>query len=199
MAAIIDSLYFAELQAKEPVEVCKRALCSYDPGGKLYRCGVWGRELEVIPDTREIWEKPGSKEGLHEYFKLFLILYLLRSTESELSQEWVSEKDLQGGAAFFRGPHELPTHLVCNRFGDDVALFREGCEKAGGVKLDMADAAYSFQITPRIPVALLYWAGDEDFPAESKLLFDATIEAQIPLDIIYALAVGVCEQLGSSE
>jgi hypothetical protein len=61
----------------------------------------------------------------------------------------------------------------------------------------MADAAYSFRITTRIPVAVLYWIGDEDFPAESKILYDRTIAENLASDIIYALAVGICERVGT--
>jgi hypothetical protein len=56
----------------------------------------------------------------------------------------------------------------------------------------MADAAFSFSITPRIPVAVLLWVGDDEFESEAKLLFDKTIVQHLPLDIIYALAVEIC-------
>ncbi len=56
----------------------------------------------------------------------------------------------------------------------------------------MADAAFSFQITPNIPVAVLLWLGDEEFGSQANLLFDKTISQHLPLDIIYALAVEVC-------
>ena len=59
----------------------------------------------------------------------------------------------------------------------------------------MADAAYRFKITPRIPVAVLHWTGDDDFPAESKILYDRTITEHLASDIIYALAVGICKRL----
>ena len=62
----------------------------------------------------------------------------------------------------------------------------------------MADAAYSFRMTPRIPVAVLYWIGDEDFPAESKILYDKTIAEHLAPDIIYALAVGTCDRIGNA-
>ena len=62
----------------------------------------------------------------------------------------------------------------------------------------MADAAYRFEITPRIPVAVLYWNGDDDLPAESKLLYDQTITEHLASDIVWALAVGICERLGGA-
>jgi len=86
--------------------------------------------------------------------------------------------------------------LITGRFKDELGLFKKECKKAGGVSIEMADAAYTFEITPTLPVAVLYWQGDEDFPSEAKLLFDRTIEQQLPLDILYALAVEICHTLG---
>jgi hypothetical protein len=61
----------------------------------------------------------------------------------------------------------------------------------------MADAAYRFDITANIPVAVLLWAGDDEFPSEAKMMFDRTISRHLPLDIIFSLAVEVCERIGS--
>jgi hypothetical protein len=49
-------------------------------------------------------------------------------------------------------------------------------------------------ITPEIPVAIVYWLGDEDFPAEAKLLFDRSMINLMPLDILFALVVEVCDR-----
>ena len=126
------------------------------------------------------------------HFQLFSVHYLLNARAIERSNEWVSEKDLPGGATFFRGPHAIPTQLIAKRFGNATDQFERVCRQLQGVPLAMADAAFRFEISPRIPAAVLYWCGDDDFPAESKLLFDRTIKAHCALDIIFALAVGIC-------
>jgi hypothetical protein len=46
-------------------------------------------------------------------------------------------------------------------------------------------------------VAVLYWAGDDDFPPESKLLYDKTITEHLASDILFALAVEICKKIGS--
>ena len=46
-------------------------------------------------------------------------------------------------------------------------------------------------------MAALYWCGDDEFPAEAKILYDRTITEHLATDIIYALAVGVCRRLAS--
>ena len=86
--------------------------------------------------------------------------------------------------------------MISSRFDGDIQGFTRLCAQYGGTKLALADAAFSFVITPRAPVAVLLWQGDAEFPTEAKLLYDATIARHLALDIVYALAVGVCEQLG---
>ena len=44
-------------------------------------------------------------------------------------------------------------------------------------------------------MAVLYWRGDDDFPAECKLLYDRTIQEHLAADIVYALGVGICRTL----
>jgi Domain of unknown function (DUF3786) len=87
--------------------------------------------------------------------------------------------------------------LIAARYKNDIEAFNKNCRQLGGIPLDMADASYGFKIAPRIPVAALYWAGDHEFPPESKLLFDKSISEHLALDIIFASAVDVYARIGS--
>lgn len=196
MTDLIDNIHFQALSQQDPKDVCRRAICGYDDSNGCYRLSVWGDEYRIFPTQSKISCMAKNSHGIHDYFYLFMIHYLLQSKETELSSEWISEKDIPGGTTFFRGPHEIPTKLISLRFDNNIEAFKARCEQLHGIPLTMADAAFRFRITPRIPVAVLYWIGDEDFPAESKILYDRTIADHLASDIIYALAVGICERLG---
>ena len=196
MGENIDQTNFIDLQACDPNEVVQRTGCEFDDTGNQYFLTVWGHRYGVDLTHHTIVSLGSGSEIHHDYLHLFILHYLMKSKKIPLSGEWVSEKDIPGGEAFFRGPHTIPTDEVTRAVKDDLALFAEKCEKLDGSPIDLADAAYRFDITPTIPVAVLYWQGDEDFPSESKLLFDKTIQDHLPLDIIYALAVAVCHSLG---
>jgi len=127
---------------------------------------------------------------------LFIIYYLLRSKDISISREWISEKDIPGGPTFFRGPHKIPTQIIEKRYENNVKEFKAVCERLDGIPLDMADAAYAFEITPRIPVAVQFWDKDDEFSAEAKLLFDKTIAEQLAPDIVFCLTVEICRRIG---
>ncbi len=198
MTALIDKAFFQELSEQDPREVCRRAVCTYDDIERSYALTVWGEQCIIHPNQARIEYAPVNCVPFHPYLDLFTIHYLLRAQAVEPAQVWISEKDIPGGATFFRGPHEIPTGLITGRFGDDIDGFKNRCEQLRGTPLDMADAAFAFDITSRVSVALLYWAGDDEFPAEAKLLYDRSIAEPFALDVIYALAVGFCERVGAS-
>jgi hypothetical protein len=193
---LVDPWYFSRLAEQDPADICRRAVCTYDESSGIYRLTVWGRPYAVEPRKGRIFCVSPDREPLHPYFDLFAVHYLLSAKEIQPAGQWISEKDIPGGTTFFRGPHEIPAHLVVSGVDGDIEGFTRRCERYGGTKLALADAAYSFFITPRVPVAVLFWQGDEEFPAEAKLLYDVTIVRHLASDIVYALAVGVCQQLG---
>jgi len=198
MTQLIDNIYFQELSRQNPKDICRRAGCEYDDMNRYYALTVWGDTYAIYPYKSRIDRLTQNVPQPHDYFYLFIIYYLLKSKDIELSGDWISEKDIPGGPTFFRGPHEIPTRLICRHFRNDIQGFRKKCERVHGKPVNMADAAYRFDITPRIPVAVLYWMGDDDFPPEAKILYDRTIIEHLSADIIFALAVEVCTRIGKA-
>jgi len=199
VATYVDHNYFKELAHAIPADICRQDRCSYDPAGKIYTLQLWGDEY-IIDWTEGKIERSGlTMPPPHTFFYLFVIYYLLLPQDIQPSGEWISEKDLPGGTTFFRGPHLLPTNLISDRFANDLQGFCERSEKLGGTPLKLADAAFSFTITRDIQIAVLYWTGDEEFPAEAKILYDKSIAEPLPLDIVFALAFEVCTRIGAAE
>jgi hypothetical protein len=195
MSKPVDDCHFQDLAKMDPADVCRRALCNYDADRGCYILSVWGEDYGVFPEESRITRLFDTPGDARTFFDLFMVHYLLTCREIPIRKEWISVKDITGGVTFFRGPHEIPTHLIEKKYGADPGGFNETCTRLGGTALDMADVAYAFRIAPRIPVAALLWKGDDEFPAESKLLFDGSIGEHLTLDIIFALGVGVCSIL----
>ena len=196
MTNSIDSSYFIELAEKNPEDVCRLALCDYDPIKKGYRISVWGEDYGIYPQEYKIMRLQENNPDVGHLMGLFIIYYLLRSKDISISKEWISEKDIPGGPTFFRGPHKIPTEIIEKRYENNIKEFKAVCERLDGIPLDMADAAYVFEITPRIPVAVQFWDMDDEFSAEAKLLFDKTIAEQLAPDIVFCLTVEICRRIG---
>lgn len=195
MSYEVDARLFNNLSECDPLEVCARTGCRYDQEKNHYHVGYWGDQFLVDCQVRRVEQCGSAPRKVHDYVPIFLLNYLMQAREVLFVGEWISEKDMVGGATFFRGPHEVPTRLISSRFGNDIASFSHCCERLQGVAIEMADAAYLFTPCPHISVAMLYWLGDDEFPAEVKLLFDRSIAGIFALDTIYALVVDICSRL----
>lgn len=198
MTTYVDHSYFRDLAAAAPAAVCRNNRCRYELSKTSYILRIWGDEYVINWTAKSIDRLTTTTPPAHDYFQLFVIYYLLLPKDITERGEWISEKDLPGGTTFFRGPHLLPTNLISDRFANDLESFATCCKALGGIPLKMADAAFRFQITPDIAVAVLYWAGDAEFPAEAKILYDRAVVDVLPLDIVFALAVQVCARIGKA-
>ncbi len=195
MENFIDGCHFQDLAQMDPSDVCRRSLSTYDSRRGCYTLPLWGKAYDICPDSLSITCSADDTEKIDPFLGLFMVHYLLTTKDIPIDREWISSKDIPGGVGFFSGPHAIPTHLIERTYGERLDRFCDICEKLDGKPLQMADRAYEFRIAPRIPVAVLLWRGDDEFPAEAKLLFDRSISKHLALDIIFALAVFFCKTL----
>jgi len=196
MTEYIAPIHYKDLSEMDPGGVCRRAVCHYDIDRRCYELDVWGDTYSISPYEGTVHCHAENAPPAETYFPIFIVHYLLTAAELEIENEWISEKDIPGGATFFRGPHAIPTDHVTQIFQNDVAAFGRRCSALHGEPVEMGDAAFRFQITTRIPAIMLYWQGDEEFEPEARILFDRSIHRHLALDVIYALAVEMCARVG---
>jgi hypothetical protein len=54
------------------------------------------------------------------------------------------------------------------------------------VALEVGDAGFEFCVFPNVPIRLVLYAGDEEFPAEANILFERGIELGLsPEDVAW--------------
>jgi hypothetical protein len=191
----LDQRFFQELAAMAPEQVCRRALCSYDRGRECYVLDAWGTRYEAYPVPGELRPAASDAPPVNVEIGLSIIFYLLSAKDIPVKSEWISEMDLPGGTTFFRGPHAVPVRLITERFGQDLEGFKSACESLGGEPLELADAACSFRVLPRVPAAVLLWKGDDEFPARARVLFDRTVSQHLPMDVILGLCVELLSRI----
>jgi hypothetical protein len=121
--------------------------------------------------------------------QLLILQYLIQAKDLPLGGKWISEKELKNGEMFYRGVHSLDMfkNPLEGRFGTRPDHFLEAGLSIGGVEVDHGDIGFQFQGLPRIPVLLILWAADDEFPAKVTILFDPTIEHHLALDTIWGL------------
>jgi hypothetical protein len=76
---------------------------------------------------------------------------------------------------------------LAQAFNGDLENFRAAAARLKGSRLTFGDASFEFMALPRVLVAAVYWLGDEDFPPNASILFDAAASHYLPTDAVGAL------------
>lgn len=116
------------------------------------------------------------------FMQALILYYFATSNGTSLSGNWVSFADLPDGRMYSQAFQGYSGDQVAKAIGSDISGFHDCCEKAGGRLLGIADAAYSFQALPRVPLILAYWLGEDEFPSNCKVLFDSETCNYLPID-----------------
>jgi len=175
----------------DPQEVARNADVSLDDGAYLARS--LGMEYVIDPDAREIHalstEGDALRRHLSHFFEITWLWYLVRARDFGLTGRQLKPEQLKGGHHFFKGAHELPLMALAAKFDTDSETFLTRGQELGGKVLSFGDASVEIFPVPRVPVDLILWLGDDEFPARADLLFDSSCELQLPLDIIWSAAM----------
>lgn len=181
------------LSELNPDDVCKRAGASYNKTGSFYILKSFGMEFSINPKKEEIRPIEGHGErllnGLGYFISHSFLWYLINSKDIPVSGRLVKPENLKGGQHFFRGTHHIPLETLTKNYETKKQAFIERGMELGGRAINMADASIELLPLPNVPVTLLLWIKDDEFPSRSTLLFDSTIEIHLPLDIIWSVAM----------
>ena len=188
-----DQLAWALVAEKEPGTLCQQADVSYKFEAGKFVMRSFGQEIVVDVSNYTISSPTplGEKllHGLDYFFDLACLWYLGKAKNKPLTGKLISPASLSGGEIFQKGTHVLPLDQIASKYGSDIeSFYRRGLE-LGGQQLEHGDASLLLHPFPRVPVTIILWEADEDFPARADMFFDATCEHHLPTDVIWSTAM----------
>ncbi len=189
-------LHWSDLRAIPRKTVLEKPGVSIGFGKNDYRVDFLKQNYRIDPDSESVEQiNPATSSSLSQTLQILLIGYLLTPGGEKPSGNEITEKELPGGATFFRGPHQLPTYLIADRFGRDAVGFETRGKGLGGKSVFMGDRAIRLTPFPHIPVTLVLWLGDDEFDASVSAIFDRSIQTWFEPDMVYLLVGEIVRQM----
>jgi hypothetical protein len=173
-----------ELRNRQPGDIARLSqaeVCQLAGGSAGLRLPVWGRNIDIDPaDFKMVDQESGTEPGV---LLQALILYHLVTTDgTALKGQWIAFSELPDGRFYSPAYQGYTGAELARHFGDDAARFGAAALQAGGRRVELGEAAFAFQLLPRVNVAAVCWLGDEDFPSSYQVLFDAGAAHHLPVD-----------------
>jgi hypothetical protein len=169
----------ADWAAADPARCAALADCVRAPEGVIVP--YFGRAHLVTHPAGEAVVQTTGKPA-HVTIAIVLMHYLLTADGTPPADRWLAFRDLPDGMFYAQAFAGHAEGEIARKFGADVPGFRQAAASLGGQPLDLADASFRFQALPRLAVAVLLWAGDDEFPAQARVLFDAHAGRYLPTE-----------------
>jgi hypothetical protein len=118
--------------------------------------------------------------------QILILHYMLAVSSRSLTGRWISYREIPGASFYFSVFVKRAIDPLKNVFGQNVSGLVKAASQLNGNPIEPGDAGFEFDILPKVPLQLIFYAGDEEFPAEANILFDQAIgEILSPEDIAW--------------
>ena len=145
-----------------------------------------GCDDEGIP-TEEAGSLSTELQEEHLMDRILILHYLDKASGSPISGKMVGFDELVGARFYgrpFRERVELPlVRAFASRPGSLLEIARD----LGGSATSYGDCSVLLRPFPRVPLAFILWHGDDEVPANGKMLFDAATEDYLSVEDLTAL------------
>lgn len=119
---------------------------------------------------------------------IVILHYLINSQGRALTGEWISFRQLSGGEIYYPAFEKRSEKPLLSYFAERMDLFEQSALALGGAKTTAGDKGIIIPALPRVPLALIFWRGDEEFPPEARILFDSTVASYLSTEDVAVLS-----------
>jgi len=161
---------------------------SLDPQEAAMRCGVPFENdrftVTLLGTAYQIaWPKYALSSEDEAAFALrslpcqtFLLRFLLEGRAAEPSGSYKTFREMPWGELYISPYTGRVLTRAAFTFGTRVGKFAEACENMGGARVEHGDAGYEFELLPGYRMQIMVYAGDDEFPPSSQVLYSDNFE-----------------------
>jgi hypothetical protein len=181
----------AKLRTIDRGLVAERSGAVIDPQGNLHL--VFLRREYVIDQLS--WTITRADDGSvpPSLMQSLILSYLSMSDGTPPIDRWLGFRELPNGLFYAQAFQGYTGAELIRDLHGDVVVFRQASEKLQSRPLALGDAGYVFQVLPRLSLAAIMWAGDDEFPAQAQVLFQESAPHYLVTDglaILGSLLIG---------
>jgi hypothetical protein len=136
-----------------------------------------------------------GKEEVPLLDKILLLHYFTQAKGTPISNQPISFKELPEGAGYFPTFYQRAIKPLVTYFGNEPHRLPDMAKLLDGREADFGDVSVTINTLGRVPLTLVLWKGDEEFPPEGSIMFDRTISDYLPTENIIWLCQNTAGRL----
>lgn len=167
------------LQTRAPEEIVERSGCTLTENGQ-YQLDFMGRAYAI--DQLFVVRRADTGDEAPAFIQSIILMYLATADGTPPFEHWISFHELPDGQFYEQAFRGYSGEELVRGLNGDLAAFQHASLKLHGEPIGLGDAAFVFRILPRLRFVAVMYAGDEDFPAQARVLFEATAPHYLSTD-----------------
>ena len=166
--------YEEKFRSLDPQEAASRTGAKWD--GNEFYVNLLGREFAISHPQYALRALDGGKLPPLPT-QTFLLRYLLESKAVAWAGEWKTFREMPWGEMYIQPYTGRVLTRAAYTFGFRVAAFKAAAEKMGALPVPHGDAGFEFPLIGNYKMRFLVWAGDDEFPPSSQILYSDNFAA----------------------
>ncbi len=120
--------------------------------------------------------------------KIVILHYLLRADGSKLTGNLINFRQIPDGHFYYSAFQKRATDPLRLTFGGNPKALLDCGIELGATPSKYGDYSIRVGVLPRVPLILVVWKGDDEFPPEASILFDDSIVNYLPVEDIAVIS-----------
>ncbi len=114
-----------------------------------------------------------------DHLTILILHYLIKKLELKIlpapAGEWISFKELEGGAGYYPTFKKRTINVVMRKYGSHPEAILGLTERFCAKRVQVGDLGIAIEPFEGVPVLITLWKGDDEFGPEANIHFDKTI------------------------
>ncbi|MEW5899458.1 MAG: DUF3786 domain-containing protein [Bacillota bacterium] len=175
-----------------PEDAAARSGAVYDREKGIFLFPYFGREYEIDRNGRIFC---AGQNNVPYNDRVIMVQYLCLASGLPPRGRWLSFLELPDGSHHYAPFQTDATNPLAKRFGRDPDGFQRAARTLGGTPLEMGDLGFKIPALPKLPLAVILWEGDEEFSAQTNILFDAVAPTHLSTATLWVLGVELARKM----
>jgi hypothetical protein len=162
-----------------------------------FRIPFLDRVYQVAYPQFEFEDSAANGKDVPLQEQVLILHYMMAKEMPSPASHWISYREIPGAGFYFGAFVKRAVEPLKKVFGSNIDLFSRSARKLNAAEIDNGDAGFEIRILPAVPLQLIIWSGDDEFPPEANILFDKNIgQILSPEDVAWLAGMVVYRLIG---
>lgn len=164
--------YKGLLKDLDPETISKNSFCPFDKENGVFLVTLMGTPYQVTYPQGDVTDADGADFDNYK-LKTMILRYLINAKGVKATGETIAYRDVSGGNVYFACFDGRCLKRFAFTFNYNLDGLKKAMANLNAEPQKLGDLSWRFEVINNMFMTVILWIGDDEFPPEAQILFDA--------------------------